>query len=257
MEYYYFPPSYWSRIVSLVLAEKGQQTNRHLVDIRRNASFDPDYLRINPRGVVPTLVHAGKPLWDGPSIVSYLDELGGSPLREGESPELIERLEALPIMLFSYSVWVLGKRGEKSKDILEDKIARAARYAEDYPDLSEEYLRKGEFFRVFREELYDEAHVAREEDKARELLTDLAELVTKSTYIGGERFSYADCIAIPAIYRLADVKKADIWRGNREHPLVRYYDRVRARPSYAAVFVDDPLIPEESKGDGRLFGFRD
>ena len=251
MDYYYFPTSYWSRIISLVLAEKGLSFGRRLVDIRKNASFDPDYIRINPRGVVPTLVDEDRIVCNGPTIAEYLDEKAGPRLCRFDDPQVASwsrRLEDVPVMLFSYSVWVLGKRGEKSADILADKVERAARYAEQYPDLREQYLRKGRFFEQFRAHVYDDAHVASEASKCRELLEEMGGLVAEREYLCGE-YSFADCIATSILYRLVDLGMLDHWATDPTHGLHGYYDRLRARPSYQAVWVEDPLIPPGYRPD--------
>jgi glutathione S-transferase len=55
---YGFPGSLCSQKVRLALAEKGAAYQNRLVDIElRLQNYEPWYLRLNPRGVVPTLVH--------------------------------------------------------------------------------------------------------------------------------------------------------------------------------------------------------
>jgi glutathione S-transferase len=246
MDYYYFPNSHWSRAISLVIEEKGLEPERHLVDIRRNASFEPDYLALNPRGVVPTVVDDGEAIWDSLRIAAHLDTVGGPPLYRGQSnpqvDERVEQLEAFPLMLFSYEVWVKGRRGERSADILADKVSRAARYAERFPALAEAYRRKERFFRDFRAQVYDPSHLAEQKAQRREQLDDLGRLLLEQTWLGGERYCFADCIATSILYRLVDLGELDHWSRDSQHGLHGYYQRLRERPSFAAVFRDDPLI---------------
>ena len=162
LELHYFPTSHWSRVVALVLAEKGLDPQRHVVDIRKNATFEPQYMRLNPRGVVPTLVIGGEAVCDSMKIAKRLDAVAPPELYPDE-PDVTawaDRLEAFPTMLLSYSVWVLGKRGEKSADILDDKVQRAARYATAHPELRDLYERKRRFFAEFRDRVYDPAALA-------------------------------------------------------------------------------------------------
>ena len=108
MQLYYFPTSYWSRVVSLLLAEKGIEPQRHFVDIRSNANFDPSYLAINPMGVVPTLIDGGRAVCNSVRIATHLDTRGGPPLYQALDSEACTRwvaeLKDFPVMLFSYSV---------------------------------------------------------------------------------------------------------------------------------------------------------
>ena len=65
--------SYYNSIctqkVFITLAEKGIDYGTQNVDLFRNQQFSPEYLKINPKGVVPALDHV-------------MDEVGG--LREEE-----------------------------------------------------------------------------------------------------------------------------------------------------------------------------
>ena len=46
--------------VRIVLAEKSLPWEGIYVDILRGDQFDPAYMKLNPKAVVPTLVHDGK-----------------------------------------------------------------------------------------------------------------------------------------------------------------------------------------------------
>jgi glutathione S-transferase len=60
--------------VRIVLAEKGLEWISHPVALLRLEHLQPAYLAINPDGVVPTLVHHGRRLYDSSPICEYLDE---------------------------------------------------------------------------------------------------------------------------------------------------------------------------------------
>ena len=44
------------------------------VDLFKTEQYDPKYLKLNPKGVVPTLVHNGKPVIESTLICEYTDE---------------------------------------------------------------------------------------------------------------------------------------------------------------------------------------
>ncbi|MCH9681188.1 MAG: glutathione S-transferase family protein [Deltaproteobacteria bacterium] len=251
LHYYYFPTSYWSRIVSLVIAAKGLAATRHIVDIRHAENFEPDYLRLNPRGVVPTIVDDGRAVWDGPTIVRHLEAAGG-PAVVGEPDALLVELEQLPLMLMSYSVWIKGSRGEKSADILADKVERAATYATRYPELAAHYERKREFFAKFRAQVYDEGHVQAQAEHVGQVLERATARLEERPWLGPGRMGYPDFILVSALYRLADLRRVDGWADDPGHPLRRWFERARAQPEYQAVFVDDPHILPQYRRDGSL-----
>ena len=63
-----------SRRVRLCLEEKGIAYESHVVDMARMEHHSPEYLKINPLGVIPTLIHDGRPLHESGTICEYLDE---------------------------------------------------------------------------------------------------------------------------------------------------------------------------------------
>ena len=73
-----------SRRVRLCLEEKGLGYESHIVDMAKMEHHSPEYLKINPLGVIPTLIHDGKPLHESGTICEYLDEsFPEPPLRPG------------------------------------------------------------------------------------------------------------------------------------------------------------------------------
>ena len=151
----------------------------------------------------------------------------------------VERLDGISIMLLSYARWVHSD-DSNSDNILDDKIERAARYAERFPELAGHYVRKQRFFEAFRRDVYDEHAVAAETERVTALLEDMSAAVDDSDYLTAD-YSFADAIATSILYRLIDIATLDGWNDGQS-ALSRYMERLKARPSYRAVFVDDPLL---------------
>ena len=70
----YYSPGTASMVVHLALLEIGAPHELRLVDFDANAQHDPDYLKLNPRGVVPTLVIDGRPLSESAALLMVLAE---------------------------------------------------------------------------------------------------------------------------------------------------------------------------------------
>ena len=70
--------SYYNSIctqkVFITLAEKGLDYTTQNVDLFRNEQFSPEYLKINPKGVVPALDHDGRVVIESTLICEYLDD---------------------------------------------------------------------------------------------------------------------------------------------------------------------------------------
>jgi len=60
--------------VRITLIEKALTWEARKVDLFKTEQYDPKYLKLNPKGVVPTLVHDGTPVIESTLICEYLDE---------------------------------------------------------------------------------------------------------------------------------------------------------------------------------------
>lgn len=73
IELYHFRNSVCSQKVRIALAEKGLDWSGHEVNLFASEQYDPNYLKLNPKGVVPTLVHDGQPVIESTLICEYID----------------------------------------------------------------------------------------------------------------------------------------------------------------------------------------
>ena len=70
---YDFGNSVCCQKVRITLRAKGLEWRAINVDLFTAAQYDPQYLKLNPKGVVPTLVHDGKPVIESTLICEYID----------------------------------------------------------------------------------------------------------------------------------------------------------------------------------------
>src|ERR1044072_4858521 len=78
LELYHGTTSVCAQKVRLTLAEKRLEWQTHLLELNVD-HLTPDYLKINPNGVVPTLVHNGTIIVESTVIIHYLDHLFPGP----------------------------------------------------------------------------------------------------------------------------------------------------------------------------------
>ena len=71
---YDFGNSVCCQKVRITLRAKDLDWEARRVDLFKSEQYDPQYLKMNPKGVVPTLVHDGKPVIESTLICEYLDE---------------------------------------------------------------------------------------------------------------------------------------------------------------------------------------
>jgi glutathione S-transferase len=79
LELYHSNWSICAQKVRLVIAEKRLDVVEYHIDLRAREQQTPEYLKLNPKGYVPTLVHDGRPVIESALICEYLDEVFPDP----------------------------------------------------------------------------------------------------------------------------------------------------------------------------------
>lgn len=74
LELYHAELSPCAQKVRMVLGEKRLDYQSHIVDILNKDNLKPEYLKLNPNGVVPTLVDDGAPIIESTLINEYLED---------------------------------------------------------------------------------------------------------------------------------------------------------------------------------------
>src|SRR5271155_3340240 len=79
IELYHNNISVCAQKVRLVLAEKDVSWESRHIDLKRGDHLTAEFLRINPRGLVPVLVHDGETIIESTLICEYLDDIFPDP----------------------------------------------------------------------------------------------------------------------------------------------------------------------------------
>lgn len=74
---FYYAPMSTASITEAVLAELGIPYERVNLDISAGDTRKPDFLKVNPNGRVPAILHEGTPIWESSAITMYLGEIFG------------------------------------------------------------------------------------------------------------------------------------------------------------------------------------
>lgn len=87
LKLYHWEPNANSGKPMLTLAEKGVEYESHYLDLLKFDQHQPEYLKINPDGTIPAMVHDDRVLTESTPMMEYVDEaFDGPPLRP-TSPE--------------------------------------------------------------------------------------------------------------------------------------------------------------------------
>jgi len=224
-----------SQKVRLVLAEKGLDwESRHLV-LRAGDTQTAEYLKLNPRGVVPTLDHDGLIIRESNVILEYLeDAFPDMPLRpadpfgRAEMRLWTKRLDEghHDLATASLSMGVAFRHQFLEKDEAEINVL-----IDSVPDPVKRERRRALIFKgvdapVFHEAVRMWAALVRDMDTA----------LQGRDWLAGEAYSLAEAAYAPYITRLDHLSLMGFLDGYPN--LAGWYDRVMARPSYGLAFGD-------------------
>jgi glutathione S-transferase len=74
---FYFAPMSTASLTEAVLAELGTPCERVKLDITAGDTQKSEFLKVNPNGRVPVIVHEGTAIWESAAITMYLGEMFG------------------------------------------------------------------------------------------------------------------------------------------------------------------------------------
>jgi glutathione S-transferase len=233
LELYHSINSVCAQKVRIALQEKGQAAKEHLMTLRGD-QFDPAYLKLNPSGVVPTLIHDGKPIVESSLILYYLDDVFAEPPLMPKPPLARFRVRMYNKFIDEYlhnACMILTFATAFRPAFL--KMPREAWQAE----INKTPLkRRAVYKRSVIEHGLDSEFVVEALAHHRKLLSWMADSLANGRFLAGDIFSNADCAVIPYILRLELLKLGGIWD---DYPAVAdWWARMRARPSVKAAILD-------------------
>ena len=75
LELYHGGSSVCSAKVRVGMAEKGLDYVSHPINLPKGEQFNPEYMKVNPKAVVPTVIHDGFKIFESSLILEYIDSL--------------------------------------------------------------------------------------------------------------------------------------------------------------------------------------
>jgi glutathione S-transferase len=238
---YNAPQSTCSQRVRFVLNAKKISFAEIKLDLLAGDQLKPDYLALNPNGVVPTLDHDGAIVIDSSVIIEYLDEVVPTP--ESFTPRdpvtrarmralmrFIDEMPAAAVRVPTFNLAFLPRFAAMSE---EEFLA----FAESKP------LRK-EFMLTMGRKGFPQKEMDAATQRLRRTYERMDSEIEKSggPWLLGEEVSLADIALMPAIVRMADLGQETAWQ---DLPRVeRWYDAIRAHPAFRPTYYPGSLLTE-------------
>lgn len=229
--------------VRILLAEKNINFTGHFVDILAGDQFTPEYRKINPRAVVPSLIHDGQTVIESTVINEYLEDVVPLPPLKPASPHSRARMRVWTksvderlhdaCTVITYVVQHRHKLLELDCDHLEDMLQNTSAA---YRDRKRSWILDG-----FSS---PDLHIA---ISAFDLvLTEMEATLQKSPWLAGETYSLADVAMTPYINRLSMLAFDDWWRADRP-AVTAWFDEIRKRESFQTGVMDHISAPMQKQ----------
>ncbi len=221
----------------MCLFEKNVAFEGHVVELPKGEHLTPEYLALNPNGVVPTLRHDGHVIHDSSVIMEYLDEVFPAVPLSGRAP--LERAHLRAWLRFFEEVPTVAIRIPSFAKVLlkpVEKMAQEMRRANS----EKRTLRKG-FYRSMESGIDEE----RLNDAIERLDMTLARMeiaLKEHSWLMGEKFTIADICVIPTIDRMEDLGYAKHWA--HLPGVSRWWSHVKQRQSYRQTYTKGSRLSE-------------
>jgi glutathione S-transferase len=235
LQLYSHPMSPCSQKVRIVLAEKNLPWEKIDLDLPGKANLAPAYLKLNPTGVVPTLVEDGKAVIESSIICEYLEdrfpELRLRPTDPYQTTQMRLWMKHIDIKLHPSCgalQWPLVMADKLKSLSDEEREAQMSRIPDKARRERQQRLLKFG---------YDAPDVVDAIAVYEKTISDLDALLSRQAWIAGDEFSLADAAMAP-YFQTPYQFGWSAWYADRTH-VAEWYTRCRERPSYqTAVTID-------------------
>jgi len=223
-----------SRRVRLFLEEKGLQYESRVIDLAQQQQHSPEYLKINPNGVVPALLHDGKSLYESATICEYLDDVfPDPPLRPSDPYDLALMRNWVRhvdnqighLIRFNWRYRIQKRAQNMSDEELQRVIAKIP---------SKE--RQQAWLRVARNP-YTEEELAESRSSLVALIDAMENMMTKGWLIGGQ-YSLADIAVVPFVKRISEEIAPEALNPTVHPRVALWWEAVQQRPAYEAARIE-------------------
>ena len=233
-----------SQKVRLVLAEKEIEFESKLVDLVSGQQHDPEYVALNPKHLVPTLVVDGEVIRESSIIAEYLDARASAkplspsdPLQTARMRMWVRRIDddihGRTSGVFTHAIWTRRAVGSRSPEEIE-------KYLSGIPEEAERESRRDLIANGLASPRFSGA-IAR----MAVFLSEMESVLGRSEWLVGERFTLADIAVAPYVLRVSDTGLSGLWSEGRRPAVADWFERLRKRPSFETAitaWVPPPML---------------
>lgn len=240
LELYHLPNSICSQKVRLCLAEKGLTWTDHIVRLDKFEHLTPEYLALNPNGVVPTLVDDAGPVVESTVICEYLDEIHPDPPLSPD--DVYGRAQMRAWLRFIDETPSMAVRVPSFNDVLLPSYCGLP--PEEFKAQLDRMSVRKSFFRRMGQDGFPPEDYA---DAMQQLSLTVERIAQAKRFLVGDALSIADLCLAPVVQRMEDLDLlSDDGRLSVTPEMLEatraWLDRLRDRPSWGIAFGADAYM---------------
>ena len=262
---FHFSHSLCSMKVRQALTESGVDWTSHLVLLPAYQQYEPDYVRINPRCVVPTLACDGKVTTDSANILNFINsKLSNLDASQKPSVHEFERInfwlnkaDSLPIEALTY-----GDNRGSNKSFIFKRLANGGKDHEYKANLLRKLISRHENEKQLHDAYKSKLNIVENTltiiqtptrmsalyDTADSILMELETQLLSGPFnakgwLASEKFSIADIAWGVVLYRLQKLGLESLLWGNRT-TVTQYCEKLFNRESFKTGIMDWSNIPK-------------
>ncbi len=216
--------------VRLALSEKALAWDGEILNLQRGDQNEPDYVKLNPNHVVPTLVHDGKVVIESTVILEYLDEtfpdvalMPADTYQRAQARLWMKKIDDYLHSACNAVTFSTAFRHLMSKKTPQERAEHLARISNP---AKRERTQRG------IEEGLAAAHATLGLKQYDKHIAEMEDALAHGRYLTGQDYSLADAATTPYLNRADMVGLDRLWVGRRPR-VTEWLERVRARPSFA------------------------
>lgn len=242
IDLYNAPQSTCSQRVRFVLNTKQLEFREHKLDLFSGDQLKPDYLRINPNGVVPTLIHGDRTIIDSAVIMQYIDEVCPEPYSliptdaadRANMRSLVAYIDEIPtpaIRVPSYNLAFLPYFKAMSE--------------EEFRALANSKPLRKEFLLTMGRTGFSEKEMTVAMDRLGRAVLRMHDTIEESggPWLMGELFTLADIAVMPVVVRLEDINLSEMW--SDKPTVARWLEAIKAEPAFSPTYYHGSLLTEK------------
>jgi glutathione S-transferase len=241
LKLYHYAISTCSQKVRLVLAHKGLQFESQEIDLLGGGQHDPDYVKLNPNHVVPTLIHDGDVFIESSLINEYLEDafpdvpmMFADPAERHAVRMITKRLDEKVHPVTGIITFAIGPRTillQQPEEVREANINAI-------PDPAR---------RAVRRSVIEQGVKAPEFANAISVMLSFMDTINESldgnNWLSGDSFGLADAAVLPYVLRLDHLAMTPVLEARSN--LMAWYQRVQTLPCYELAvneWLPPPLV---------------